>query len=183
MTIGGSHIILNLSMVALRKYVCILYCSVYSYFCQVCSICCCEICIQTVYSTNYYYINGNYHIFSLSTVVVQCTITPLNPTTLTATGGTLVSGTTDVRIQCICTGSSGNARWYDINTNFLVQSTHSNYVAGSPYFIPNNPNGRTDVTLVIPTFTDSYDGTYNCGIRVNDTSFTSPSAAVTLTIW
>ena len=56
------------------------------------------------------------------------------------------------------------------------------YVAGSPYFIPNNPNGATDVTLVIPTFNDSYDGTYNCGIFVSNTEFTSPSAAVILTI-
>ena len=116
--------------------------------------------------------------------VAQCTITPLNPTTLTATGGALVSGTTDVRIQCVCIGSlSGNVRWYDVNTNFLVQSTHpTEYVAGSPYFIPNNPNGATDVTLVIPTFNGSYDGTYNCGIFVSSTQFTSPSAAVTLTI-
>ena len=39
-----------------------------------------------------------------------------------------------------------------------------------------------DVTLVIPTFTDSYDGTYNCGIRITNTECTSSSAAVTLTI-
>ena len=113
----------------------------------------------------------------------SCTITPLNPTTLTAAGGALVSGTTDVRIQCVCTGSfSGNVRWFDINTNFVVQSAHPRYVAGSPYFILNDPNGATNVTLVIPTFNDSYDGTYNCGIFVSDTEFTSPSAAVTLTI-
>ena len=113
----------------------------------------------------------------------SCTITPLNPTTLTATGGVLVSGTTDVRIQCVCTGSfSGNVRWFDINTNFVVQSSHARYVAGSPYFIPNNPNGATNVTLVIPTFNDSYDGTYNCGIYVSNTELKLPSAAVTLTI-
>ena len=32
----------------------------------------------------------------------NCTVTPLNPTTLTATGGALVSGTMNVRIQCVC---------------------------------------------------------------------------------
>ena len=48
---------------------------------------------------------------------------------------------------------------------------------GSPYYILNNL--ITNVTLVIPTFSDSYAGTYNCGIRVNDTEF---NAAVTLTI-
>ena len=117
-------------------------------------------------------------------VSAQCTVTPLNPTTLTATGGALYNGTTDVRIQCVCTGSfSGNVRWYDINANFLVQSTHpTEYMAGSPYFIPNHPNGATNVSLVIPTFNDSYDGTYTCGIYVSNTEFISPSATVNLTI-
>ena len=113
-----------------------------------------------------------------------CTITPLNPTTLTATGGALVSGTMNVRIQCVCTVTgSQRVRWYDINTNFINGQSNANYVLGSPHYIRNNPNGAdNDVTLVIPTFTDSYDGTYNCGIRVDSTEFTSPSAAVTLTI-
>ena len=111
----------------------------------------------------------------------SCTITPLNPTTLTATGGALVSGTTDVRIQCVCTVTNNDqrVRWYDINGNFVSRSASPAYVAGTPYYILNT---HTNVTLVIPTFTDSYDGTYNCGVRVNHTAFTSPSAAVTLTI-
>ena len=116
--------------------------------------------------------------------VPQCTIIPLNPTTLTATGGALISGTVNVVIQCVCpiTGSQ-RVRWFDINTNFVFTSASRNYVAGSPYYIRNNPtDGENNVTLVIPTFNDSYDGTYNCGIRVNNTQFTSPSAAVTLTI-
>ena len=114
----------------------------------------------------------------------SCTITPLNPTTLTATGGALVSGTTDVRIQCTCAVTMGNIRWYDINANFLVQLTHlTEYVDGSPYFILGATIGNVqNVTLVIPTFNDFYDGTYNCGIFVSNTEFTSPSAAVTLTI-
>ena len=132
--------------------------------------------------TTSYYINGNYHTFLH--LAVQCTITPLNPTTLTATGGVLVSGTTDVRIQCVCTVTGDQrVRWYGINTNLVIGSANPNYVAGSPHYIRNDPNGAdNDVTLVIPTFNDSYDGTYNCGIRVNDTQFTLPSAAVTLTI-
>ena len=113
-----------------------------------------------------------------------CTITPLNPNTLTATGGALVSGTTDVRIQCVCAvTSSQRVRWYDIKTNFVLGSSNPSYVTGSPYFIRNGPmEADNNVTLVIPTFNDSYDGTYNCGIRVSDTEFTSPSAAVILTI-
>ena len=114
----------------------------------------------------------------------SCTVTALNPTTLTATGGALVSGTVNVMIQCVCpvTGDQ-RVRWYDINTNFVMGLVNPNYVDGSPYFIRNYPYGAANnVTLVIPTFNDSYDGTYNCGIRVNDTEFTSPSAAVNLTI-
>ena len=116
----------------------------------------------------------------------SCTITPLNPTTLTATGGVLVSGTTDVRIQCFCTVTDNNqmVRWYDVNTEFLTQSSHERYVDGSPYFIFGATIGN--VILVIPTFNDSdcydIDGTYNCGVYVSDTEFTSPSAAVILTI-
>ena len=115
----------------------------------------------------------------------SCTITPLNPTTLTATGGALPNGTMNVMIQCVCTVTDNDqrVRWFDINTTFVFGLGSIKYVYGSPYFIRNNPNdGKNNVTLVIPTFTDSYDGTYNCGIRVTDTSFTSPSAAVTLTI-
>ena len=56
------------------------------------------------------------------------------------------------------------------------------YYAGFSQIGSHILNSRTNVTLVIPTFNDSYDGTYNCGIRVSNTEFTSPSAAVTLTI-
>ena len=109
-----------------------------------------------------------------------CTITPLNPTTLTATGGEVVSGTINVTIQCVCLATSDQrVRWYNTSKDFLTQRGHQRYVAGSPYFIPNDPNGAT---LVIPTFTDFYAGAYHCGIFVNDTVFTSPSAAVALTI-
>ena len=114
----------------------------------------------------------------------NCTITPLNPTTLTATGGALVSGTTDVRIQCVCsvTNNDQHVRWFDINTEFLIRPIHPDYVTGSPYWEFGATNRHANVTLVIPTFNDSYDGTYNCGVRVNNTAFTLPSAAVTLTI-
>ena len=114
----------------------------------------------------------------------SCIVTPLNPITLTATGEALVNGTVNVTIQCVCpVFGSQRVRWYDINTNFVFRSVSPNYVDGSPYYIRNAVNGLDDnVTLVIPTFNDSYDGTYSCGIRVNNTSFTSPNAAVTLTI-
>ena len=124
-----------------------------------------------------------HHFYPVVEVSAQsCIITPLNPTTLTATGGTVVSGTMNVMIQCACS-VTGSLRWYDINTNFLFQSAHQRYVASSPYFILGATIGNVQtVVLVIPIFNGSYDGTYNCGIRVNDTEFTSPSAAVTLNI-
>ena len=113
----------------------------------------------------------------------SCNITPLIPTTLTATGGAVVNGTVNVTIRCVCTVTGNQrVRWYDINKEILVQSLDPDYVAGSPYGQLGTTNGSANVTLVIPTFNDSYDGTYNCGIRVNNNQFTSPSAAVTLTI-
>ena len=117
-------------------------------------------------------------------VSAQCTVTPLNPTTLTTTGGAVVNGTVNVMIRCFCplTGYYQNLRWFDTNKNYFVQSNHERYVADSPYFIRSTSNHHTGVILVIPTFNDSYVGTYNCGVKVNDTEFTSPIAAVTLTI-
>ena len=144
-----------------------------------CSVYYCEICIPVLYSSLPITIHFLHAVFDVS-AQSSCTITPLNPTTLTVTGGAVVSGNTNVMIQCVCTVTGDQrVRWFDINTNFLTLQTSPNYVAGSPYYIIN---GRNNVTLVIPIFNDSYDGTYNCGIRVTDTSFTSPSAAVTLTI-
>ena len=107
----------------------------------------------------------------------SCSVTEVNPATLATTGGALVNGTVNVMFRCVCTGTV--ARWYDPSGNIIVTESHERYVDGSPYFIRNS---GSDASLVIPTFNDSYDGTYNCGIRVTDTSFTSPSAAVTLTI-
>ena len=116
-------------------------------------------------------------------VSARCTITPLYPATLTATGGVVVSGTTNVMIQCVCPVTGDQfVRWYNTSKDYLTQSNHQRYVTGSPYFIPNDPNGRTNVTLVIPTFTNSYIGTYHCGIFINDTRFGQPSINVTLTI-
>ena len=106
-------------------------------------------------------------IYFLHTVVdvsAQCTITPLNPTTLTATGGALVNGTVNVMIQCVCP-YNWYLRWFDTNGNYLVKLSNKRYVADSPYSIQSTTYPYTDVTLVIPTFNDSYAGTYTCGVR------------------
>ena len=112
----------------------------------------------------------------------ECTITPLNSTTLTANGGALASGTENVMIQCSCTINNDSAliRWYNPDGSQILYRGHKKYVNGTPYYTINKSN--TSITLIIPTFNDSYDGTYNCGRKVNSTEFVAPSAAVVLYI-
>ena len=114
-----------------------------------------------------------------------CTITPINPTTLTATGGVLVSGTVNVTIRCNnCTNDDhtvSRVGWYDPNGIRLVDSVYNNsYVPGTPHFSRVN-GANNDTILVIPTFNDSYDGTYTCGDR--DGPSGPPTATVILTIF
>ena len=116
----------------------------------------------------------------------------MSPTTLTVTGGEISSGTMNVRILCNCTRSNGNAvstvRWYDPNGNILVSLLNGGFDGSVPHFTRVGGDSGSDiddsnVILVIPTFTHSYDGTYTCGREVNDFSnIGSPTAAVTLTI-
>ena len=70
-------------------------------------------------------------------------------------------------VECRCVDDDGNAlslaRWFDPN-NVRV-ATQQNAPKGGPYRISGNNNRLA--TLVIPTFSDSYDGTYTCGIGNN----------------
>ena len=115
-----------------------------------------------------------------------CTITPINPTTLTAAGGVLANGTMNVMIQCSnCTDDGGTLseiRWYDPNEIRLVDpDRNDDYMAGTPYY--SRVGGADDnIILVIPTFNDSYDGTYTCGPKARRGPPGPPSSAVTLTI-
>ena len=113
-----------------------------------------------------------------------CTITPINPTTLTAAGGVLASGTENVIIRCNCADDDGmvvgRVRWYDPDGTRLLDSVNNDYVTGTPYF--RRAPDDTNILLVIPTFNDSYDGTYTCGGRVNRSPPGPPNAAVILTI-
>ena len=112
----------------------------------------------------------------------ECSITPLNSTTLTATGGALASGTENVMIQCSCTiNDRAQIRWYNPDGSQIFYRKNKYYVNGTPYFTLNN-NSNTNITLIIPTFNDSYDGTYNCGRKVNTKEFVAPSVAVVLYI-
>ena len=122
----------------------------------------------------------------------RCTITPLSPTTLTATGGGLPGGTMNVRIRCSCTESDGTAvsivRWYDpAGTRLVSAQNTAEFNPNVPHFtrVGGDQGNRdnTNVILVIPTFNDSYDGTYTCGRNAADrTALTPPTANVTLTI-
>ena len=114
----------------------------------------------------------------------ECTITPINPTTLTADGGVLASGTENVMIQCNCTDDDGTVidpvRWYDPDEIRLVDPDSNDYMAGTPHF--SRIDGADDnIILVIPTFNDSYDGTYTCGGRVINGLPGPPNATVILT--
>ena len=113
-----------------------------------------------------------------------CTITPINPNTLTAAGGVLAGGTENVAILCNCTDDNGTVidpvRWYDPDGTRLLVSTNSRYAAGDPYYrrVPDD----TNIILVIPTLDESYDGTYYCGEKANRGPPDPPNAAVNLTI-
>ena len=116
-----------------------------------------------------------------------CTITPIYPTTLTATGGGLLNGTINVRIQCSCTESNGASvnvvRWYDPAGTRLVSTRNTEkFNPNVPHFTRVNVHYDRNVILVIPTFNDSYNGTYTCGREADDRStLTAPTADVTLT--
>ena len=116
----------------------------------------------------------------------SCTVTPINPTTLTAAGGVLPIGTENVMIQCnncIDNDSSvlTNLRWYDPNGNKPPRFGNNNYIPGAPHYTRVN-NVRDNIILVIPTFNDSYDGNYTCGRNVFEDLPGPPTATISLTI-
>ena len=115
----------------------------------------------------------------------SCTITPISPTTLTAIGGVLRNGTENVMIRCTCSDDGGGVittvRWYGPN-GIIPRSGTDDFIAGAPHHIRRSgDNDNRNITLVIPTFTDSYDGNYTCGRRSGDI-LVPPMTAVNLTI-
>ena len=114
----------------------------------------------------------------------SCTVTPISPTTLTAAGGVLPNGTENVMIRCTCSEDDGSViitvRWYGPD-GIIPRNGNSDFIAGAPHHI--RASGDTDnrnITLVIPTFTDSYDGNYTCGRRDGTTN--NPPVPPTATI-
>ena len=119
----------------------------------------------------------------------ECTITPINPTTLTAAGGVLPIGTENVMIRCNCSEVDGTVittvRWYDPDERLVPRFMRNDFIAGAPYF--TRIKGDTDnrnITLVIPTFNDSNDGTYTCGRRDGGSNGppVPPTASINLAI-
>ena len=110
-----------------------------------------------------------------------CTITPINPTTLTAAGGVLAIGTENVTIQCNCTDDDGRVipylRWYNPNGTKLQLNTHYRYVVGTPYY---RRELERNFVLIIPTFSDSNNGIYTCGIKVKEYPPGVPNATISL---
>ena len=113
----------------------------------------------------------------------ECTITPLNSTTLTSTGVALAIGTENVMIRCNCTINNDSAviRWYNPDGSQILFKGRNQSANSTPYFTKNNQSD-TNITLVIPKFIESYNGTYNCGRKVNRMEFIAPSAAAVLYI-
>ena len=107
----------------------------------------------------------------------------ISPSTLTTAGGALPSGTENVMILCNnCIDGNGtvvdNLRWYDPAGTSLIVPTNSRFIPGTPHITRTTLN---NLTLVIPTFNDSYDGIYTCG-NVSNGLTEPPNAAVNLTI-
>ena len=123
------------------------------------------------------------HLTAYTLVKSECMLTPINPTTLTSAGGTLLNGTESVMIQCNCTDDNGKkinrVRWYDPDGNRLRSRRFNKDV---PYFARVTDHDNSNIILVIPIFTNSFDGVYTCGTKVNERQGGPLNAAVNLTI-
>ena len=103
--------------------------------------------------------------FSIAHIVAVtddgCIVTPINPPFLTATGGRLYDGMKNVKINCSCTDQSPeDIVWHYPNGTSLPLQLSS--------VLDHQDIMQENGTLIIPKFTQLYEGTYYCGI--NDSS-------------
>ena len=114
--------------------------------------------------------------------MVGCVATPISPTTLTAGGMVLKYGTKNVRIQCNCTDNDGVVdvvKWYNPDGIRLI-SHYSPRFNGSIPHLKVIKYDKSNVILVIPTFTYYYAGIYTCGRRVYPPG--TPNTTINLTL-
>ena len=91
----------------------------------------------------------------------NCSVTALHPTFLTETGGRLYNEMANVKINCNC-ANQGDTIWYYPNgTSIPLQLPSFTQIM------------QVNGTLIIPIFTQVYEGTYYCW--VNGSSFGSYS--------
>ena len=98
--------------------------------------------------------------------MVGCTVTPVNPTTLTTAGGVLNYGNENVMIKCNCTDNDGVVdvvKWYNPDRIRLVGPANPRFNSSVPHITTVTKYDRSKATLVIPTFTYYYAGIYTCG--------------------
>ena len=89
----------------------------------------------------------------------KCTVTSINPTFLTATGGRLFDGMTNVKINFKCATSQypEDTMWYYPNGTILPLQLSST----SGYQDAMQQNG----TLIIPRFSQLHEGMYYCWVN------------------
>lgn len=88
----------------------------------------------------------------------NCTINPLNPTFLTATGGKIYDGMTNVKINFNCTDQyPGDVMWYYPNGTSLPLRVSSS--------LQTQQIMQENGTLIIPRFSQLHEGTYYCWVN------------------
>jgi len=119
-------------------------------------------------------------------IEINCSITPVSPTMLNATGGVLAVGTQNVTLDCNCfigsTRTDGTG-WFFTNSTGTYQvrvPTDVEYEPGSPYYL--NTNAADPVTLVIPAFHVPYNGTYTCVPSIVNPPTVPPGARISLSV-
>ena len=90
-------------------------------------------------------------------------------------------------IRCNCSEDDGseitNVSWYKPDYGIIPRFERYYFIAGAPYFTrASGDNVNRNITLVIPTFADSYDGNYTCGRRNGINPPLPPTATVNLII-
>jgi len=100
----------------------------------------------------------------------KCIITPKSPSSLTAEGGRLANNTKDVEIECSCINNRGavlrNVVWLSPAKHQVELKSNANHGAPYSHLTKNN----MVAVLIVPNFSDAYNGTYTCTTENNGTN-------------